>query len=204
MFKGGIMELYSQENLERLMQECYDEIESKFKDTYYNDEFNFKKDSITIQAKPVGNSRVLGNCHFDSLEYCFDYWGRKQIKEVKKATITIFKHLNRTERGIKETIIHELIHTLKNCQNHKSEFKYKCYLIQTYLGYSCLNGQQEDTKSVEYLDNFVHFLTCEHCHKVLDKGVKFTNKYKHPETRICGICKGNVKYKSLEQVKEWL
>ncbi len=195
--------IYSQENLQRLMQDCITEIKEKLKNTQYADYFNFAED-ITIQAKET-KGRILGNCHYDSVEYEFDYWGRKRISKIKKATITIFKHEHRNEKGIKETIIHELIHTLKGCQNHKSEFKWHCEIIRSYLGYSCLSGQHDDIKTEEYiLDNFKHFLVCTHCNKIVGKSTRLTRPFQHPETRICCTCRNEVVYKNLQQIKEWL
>lgn len=196
-------DIYSQNNLERLMQDCLTEIKDGLKDTGYASYFDFAED-ITIQAKET-KGRILGNCHYDSFEYEFDYWGRKKISKVKKATITIFKHEHRNEKGIKETIIHELIHTLKGCQNHKSEFKWHCEIIRSHLGYSCLSGQHEDTQSNDYLENYKHFLVCTHCNKIVGKGIKFTQPYQHPETRICCTCrKSEIVYKNLQEIKEWL
>ena len=179
--------------------------------------------SSTFKYENKGLDRYLGDVHkdflefamsesqvgvtvkFDSFEYEFDYWGRKRISKVKKATITIFKHEHRNEKGIKETIIHELIHTLKGCQNHKSEFKWHCEIIRSHLGYSCLSGQHEDTQSNDYLENYKHFLVCTHCNKIVGKGIKFTQPYQHPETRICCTCrKSEIVYKNLQQIKEWL
>ena len=195
-------DLYTQENLERLLQECYDEIEKALKDTIYLSCFDFKKDNIRIQAKET-SGRILGNCHYDSVSYDYDYWGRKLVKSINRATITIFKHLNRDTKGIKETIIHELIHTLKGCQNHKAEFKRHCNIIKQYLGYSCYSGQHEDVKSIDYLNNYKHFLICKCCHKIVGKGTRFTIPYKKPETRICCTCRnGNLEYKNLTQIKE--
>ena len=194
--------LYSQENLEKLLQECYDEIE-KGLDKYYLEYFNFKKDGIRIQAKDT-TGKVLGNCHYDSMTFDYDYWGKKYIKSVDRATITIFRHLNRDTKGVKETIIHELIHTLKGCQNHRAEFKRHCAIIKQYLGYSCYSGQHEDVKSAEYLDNFKHFLICEHCHKVVSRGNRYTVVYRHPENCRCKSCKTTTKYMTLREVKEWL
>lgn len=198
------MELYSQENLEKLLQECYDEIEKGLKGTIYESYFNFKKDGISI-IRGHTNGHTLGQVHYDSMTFEFDYWGRKKIKSIDKATITIFDHLGRNEKGVKETIIHELIHTLQGCQNHKSEFKWHCDIIKRYLGYSCFTGQHDDTHTDEYkLSNYKHFLICEKCHKVVGAGNKLTYKYSHPETRICCACKTTTKYMNLQQVKEWL
>ena len=195
-------DIYSQNNLQKLLDECYDEIENTFKDTVYANYFDFKKDNIKIKAEHT-SGRILGNCHYDDWEYVANEWGYKRTRVIKSATITICRHKNRTENGIKETIIHELIHTLKNCQNHKSEFKWYCEIIQKYLGYSCLSGQHEDTKSNEYLENYKHFLVCTYCNKIVRKGTRFTKPYQRPDIRRCCTCgKCEIEYKNLEQIKE--
>jgi hypothetical protein len=182
--------MYTQQNLEKLLNECYNEIEQKFKDTYYANYFNFKKDRITIKSGHT-TGRVLGRCNYYGVSYTYDYWGRRRtIKDISSFVITIYDHENRDIKGIKETIIHELIHTLKGCQNHKSEFKYYCSVIKNHLGYSCLSGQQDDIKQAEYRLNFKHFLVCSKCNKATRVGVVKEGKEK---IRVCKKCGAKIK-----------
>ena len=188
--------------LQKLLKECLQEIDEKLGDTAYKSEFEFCKD-LTIQWGHT-TGRKLGLVHYDKINYSYDYWGRRKIDKIEKATITIYDHKHRDTKGIKETIIHELIHTLKNCQDHKSEFKWHCSIIQNWLGYSCFSGQHEDVKSVEYLDNFKHFTVCEHCHKITSKSNRKTKPFQYPQFYHCKKCKSNIKYMTLEEVKGWL
>ena len=186
-----------------LLKECLKEIDEKFKNTSYAEYFNFCKNLIIQWGHTTGHT--LGKVNYDSIVYDYDYWGRKRISRIEKATITIYDHANRDTKGIKETIIHELIHTLKGCQDHKSEFKWYCSIIQSWLGYSCYSGQHADVKSIDYiLGNFKHFLVCEKCHKILSKGNRKTNKYMYPQFYHCKTCKTDTTYKTLEQIKSWL
>ena len=186
-----------------LLKECLQEIDEKLGDTVYKSEFEFCKD-LTIQWGHT-TGRTLGQVHYDKINYSYDYWGRRKIDKIEKATITIYDHKNRDTKGIKETIIHELIHTLKDCQNHKSEFKWHCSIIQGYMGYSCFSGQHEDVQSIEYiLSNFKHFTVCEHCHKITSKGNRKTRAFQYPEFYYCSKCKSKIKYMTLEEVKGWL
>lgn len=188
--------------LMELLKECLKEIDEKFKGTSYAGYFNFCK-NLTIQWGHT-TGKILGRCHYDTLSYDFDYWGRKRIKSIDKATITIYDHKGRDIKGIKETIIHELIHTLRDCEYHRSEFKWYCDIIKRYLGYSCFSGQHEDLKSLEYLENFKHFLVCQHCHKILSKSNRMTKRFKSTQFFRCTACKNNIEYMNLKQVKGWL
>lgn len=197
--------MYKQENLEKLLNECYAEIEEKLKGTYYENYFNFKKDSITIQ-KGHTNGNLLGKCNYYGISYSRDYWGRREIEDIKSFVITIYDHMGRDIKGVKETIIHELIHTLKGCQNHKSNFKYYCSIIQNYLGYSCLSGKHEDIKNVDYqVDNYRHFLICPKCKKVLCHSNRMTIKYQMPQRyshNACGTACEYVNRDTLIKMKE--
>lgn len=186
--------MYEQKNLEKLLNECYAEIEEKLANTYYKDYFNFKKDKITIQkGHTTGN--VLGRCNYYGITYDRDYWGRCSIKDIDRFVITIYDHKDRDTIGIKETIIHELIHTLKGCQNHKSEFKYMCSIIKQYLGYSCLSGKHEDTQNLDYkIGNYQHFLICPKCKKIVSQSNRKTKKFQYPQFYYHSECRTTLQY----------
>ena len=197
--------MYTKQNLENLLQECYNEIEEKIGGTYYADYFKFKKDCITIDWGHTTGTR-LGACKYHNITYTFDYWGRRtSIKDIGSFSIIIYDHKNRDIKGIKETIIHELIHTLKNCQNHKSEFKWHCEIIQRYLGYSCWSGSHDDVKQVDYkLNNYKHFLICSKCNKILRQSNRMTIKYRKPQNYSCRACGTTCEYADSIKVKQIL
>jgi hypothetical protein len=99
---------------------------------------------------------------------------------------------------IKNTIIHELIHCLPDCNNHGKVFKYYANLINSNLGYniSRLGNREEDYKksNVEFKENdkksYKYKIICTNCNYIyyrnrLEKN--FTRKYR------CGLCRGKLK-----------
>ena len=183
--------------LEQLLKECLQEIEEKC-----NFGFNICK-NLTIKWGHT-EGRLLGQVHYDERKYGFNYWGIRELESIDKATITIFDHKGRNTKGIKETIIHELIHTIVGCQDHRSNFKWYCERIYDCLGYSCWSGQHDDVQSQDYLANFKHFLICENCHQIVKKGNKLTRPFKEYNHYHCAKCKTHINYMTLEEVKGWL
>lgn len=97
---------------------------------------------------------------------------------------------------IKNTIIHEIIHCLPDCNNHGKEFKKYCRLINEKLGYniSRLGNKKEDYEksNLEFNENFKfkYIITCESCGLIYYRqrmGNNFTKKYR------CGKCKGKLR-----------
>ena len=98
---------------------------------------------------------------------------------------------------IKNTIIHELIHCLPDCNNHGKEFKKYCTLINEKLGYniSRVGRPEEDYKksNLEFkyeLPKYKYIIKCESCHQIYyrQRMVKnFTKKYR------CGKCRGKLR-----------
>ena len=94
---------------------------------------------------------------------------------------------------IKNTIIHELIHCLPECDNHGKEFKKYADLVNTNLGYniSRLGNKAKDYEksNKQFVEQNVYNykIECKRCgqtfyRKRLNKG--FEKKY------LCGKCKG--------------
>ena len=100
------------------------------------------------------------------------------------------------ESIIKNTIIHEIIHCLPYCNNHKDEFKKYANCINEKLGYDISrvgNKEQDYEKSnIEYEENvnFKYKIICEKCKQTFYRQrlmKNLTRKYR------CGICGGKLK-----------
>ena len=96
---------------------------------------------------------------------------------------------------IKNTIIHELIHCLPDCNNHGVEFKKMAKLINEKLGYNItrLGNKKEDyikSNALEKFDDEIknnYKIICEKCNQTYYRqrlARNFTKKY------LCGICRG--------------
>ena len=197
------MSLYSQENLEKLLHECYSELEKELTNSYYG--FVLEKEKITIKSGKTTGKR-LGQIKYNNIKYSYktDWWGsvyRRSIESIGSFEITIFEKENRDEKGVKETIMHELIHTQKDCQNHKAEFQRWCNIIYNHLGYSCWSGQHEDVKNNNFvLNNYKYFNYCPHCNKITAYGNRMTKRFKEHSGYICLHCKTSIKPITKEEI----
>ena len=101
---------------------------------------------------------------------------------------------------IKNTIIHEIIHCLPNCNNHGEVFKKYANYINNKLGYniSRLGNKKEDyiKSKIEYNENeeYNYHIMCTNCgqeffRKRLNKN--FIRKYR------CGKCGGKFKIENI-------
>lgn len=110
------------------------------------------------------------------------------------------------EQGLKNTIIHELLHSCKNCMNHGKEWQYLANKVNRTYGYNIKRvssandkGLTEESQKeqinaeIEKLQNRKHYeIICQNC------GYKYI-RYKeskivqHPEYYRCGVCHGKLK-----------
>lgn len=120
-------------------------------------------------------------------------WGRCQISTTGKFIISIFDRLlaeDASMNGLKNTIIHELLHTCVGCMNHKTKWKFYADKVNKAYGYDIKRTSTADEKGVKEVirkRKVNHKYICEKCGQVVtrerDRG--FENKYH------CGICGGN-------------
>lgn len=190
--------LYTQKNLEKLLKECYAECKTIG--------LTFREQDIKIKKGHTTGTN-LGLCHYNTnRQKGYNQYGYfNYYDSIESFDITIYDHEKRDLKGIKETILHELIHTKRDCQNHRSTFKNYCYMIQYNLGYSCLSGQHNDCQTDEYkIENYKHYLICPHCNKITSYSNRYTRPYQHPELYHHRACKTTLIYANCLNVKEKL
>lgn len=94
-----------------------------------------------------------------------------------------------TDHDIKEVLLHELIHTVKDCFNHKWQFKNKAYSMQRHLGYDALNKKYDETilnrKSKQERAKYI--VKCNGCGQIIYRQKK-SMLVEHPENYTCGKC----------------
>lgn len=104
--------------------------------------------------------------------------------------------LDLDDKIIKNTIIHELIHSLPYCNNHGVKFKEYAKYINEKLGYNItrLGNKELDYRSsnLEYIQSqeYKYKIICVKCGQIFYRkrlNKNFVNKYR------CGICKGKLK-----------
>ncbi len=184
-----------QEKLEKLYQECLQELE-KVEIKIQNNEA-VGQVQIAISKR---NNKRYGVCKQQepdqSTKYIQKIGRRKIIKYQKynKHLIEISPWVMQLDDSIiKNTIMHELIHCLPNCSDHGKIFKQYAKYINTSLGYDIArvgNKEQDYKKSnVEYDEKrqYKYKIECKNCKQTFYRqrfNKNFTRKYR------CGKCGG--------------
>lgn len=117
-------------------------------------------------------------------------WGCcKHKKDGNHITIASRLVENYSDKEIKTTILHEFIHTEKDCHNHQRWWKFYARKFDQ-LGYNiqrCSN-REEIGEPVEYK----YQVKCSKCNTVI-KRTKLCKVVQHPEWYRCGVCGGELK-----------
>ena len=104
-------------------------------------------------------------------------------------TINENLYVNGDVKALKETVLHELLHTAEYCFNHGDTFQvYAQWLNQKY-GYNIGRTNSENDKGIFLEENPRFIFRCCGCNRVFSKAKKskFTANYQHYH---CGICGG--------------
>lgn len=120
-------------------------------------------------------------------------WGRCQTSASGKFIISISDRLlmeDASMNGLKNTIIHELLHTCAGCMNHKAKWKFYADKVNRAYGYDIKRTSTADEKGVKEVvrkRKINHKYVCEKCGQVVtrerDRGFEKTHR--------CGKCYGN-------------
>lgn len=98
-------------------------------------------------------------------------------------------------KSLKETILHEMLHTCENCFDHKETWKAYAYIVNKAYGYNikrCTSASEKGIKEKTEIKHIKHKFICEKCGQVInrERESNFTRNY----TRYaCGICRGKFK-----------
>ena len=100
------------------------------------------------------------------------------------------------EKYLKETIIHELIHTCDGCTDHGSGFKRIARIINKELGYNIKRCASPDEAKI-YHEMYKpkerkYSIECPKCGSRWNYKIK-CNTYKHPERYRCSRCKATLR-----------
>lgn len=135
-----------EEKLKSLYEECLNELKNINLDLLDDKKYG------TIDIKIAKRyAKRYGCCKQENPDKKQSYWkrGRLQYRKFNSHHIEISKWLlELNDEIIKNTIIHELIHCIPDCNNHGSEFKKYAKLVKDNLGYNItrLGNKQEDYK----------------------------------------------------------
>ena len=100
-----------------------------------------------------------------------------------------------SEDGLKNTIMHELLHSCEGCMNHGQKWKEVVGIVNRKLGYgikttssSAEKGVLEETRNIKVKYRIV----CKKCGNELTRS-KMTKVVKYPSMYQCGKCHGDLK-----------
>lgn len=124
-------------------------------------------------------------------------WGLCKHNPDGTHTISISSRLladNVADDGAKNTIIHELLHTVKGTKGHGAEWKRLAEIVNSAYGYNIKRCSTSAEKGVEPIEEtrpqaIKHRFVCKECGKVYNRmrESKFTKNW---ERYRCGVCGG--------------
>lgn len=190
-----------EEKLNRLYQESLSELRSIGIEMM--DESNIGKIDISFSKR---KTKRYGCCKQENPDKTSAYKIKRRIyfKKFNTHHIEISKWLmDLNDEIIKNTIIHELIHCLPECNNHGKYFKKYAKLINDKLGYNItrVGNKKEDFIKSGVQEKFddepksKYKIICEKCNQTYFRqrlAKNFTRKY------LCGICKGKFRVEVIE------
>lgn len=139
-------------------------------------------DNTLNEVKLINNNTSLGMCRkysFGDSTYYNIYLNKKMLKC--------------DDKQIKNTLLHELIHTIDGCFNHGDNFKKQAEIVNKLYGYNI----QRSSSCQEFKNqlNFKYEVCCTNC-GAKNKYFKKTNIVKYPNLYRCA-CGGELKVKQL-------
>lgn len=190
-----------EEKLNRLYQESLSELRSIGIEMM--DESNIGKIDISFSKR---KTKRYGCCKQENPDKTSAYKIKRRVyfKKFNTHHIEISKWLmDLNDEIIKNTIIHELIHCLPECNNHGKYFKKYAKLINDKLGYNItrVGNKKEDFIKSGFQEKFddepksKYKIVCEKCNQTYYRqrlAKNFTRKY------LCGICKGKFRVEVIE------
>ena len=140
-------------------------------------------DNISNEVKLINNNTSLGVCRKYSIcdtRYYNIYLNKKMLKC--------------NDEQIKNTLLHELIHTIDGCFNHGSNFKKQAEIVNKLYGYNVQRGNSYQEFKNQL--NFKYEVCCTNC-GAKNRYFKKTNVVKHPSLYHCS-CGGKLEVKQLD------
>ena len=100
---------------------------------------------------------------------------------------------NVTDDGAINTIIHELLHSVKGCMNHGENWKREASRVNRAYGINikrCSSAEEKGVESIESIPKAIKYqFECKECGKVYSR-VKASNFTKNWQNYRCGCCGG--------------
>lgn len=96
-------------------------------------------------------------------------------------------------KGLKATIVHELLHTCPGCMNHGAQWKAYAKAVNQKYDYSvqrCNSAEEKGVSPEAIVKSAKYAFKCKKCGSIItrERRSKFTM---HPERFRCSLCKGS-------------
>lgn len=172
-----------------------DEVQDIFEDMLWQfEDFEYDLDYTRTDINPkLGwlskhNRKTLGRCHWDGYEY--DIMLNPNMLNFEQDGI----------RTIKNTLAHELCHTLPGCMNHGREFHAKAKLINQLMGYIIDTKADVDSSAYfrKYLPDANYKTVCDNCGQEVLKA-HLCDEIKNPGRYRCGKCGAKISSYKLDK-----
>lgn len=190
-----------EEKLKRLYKDCINELKTINIDITDNNLIG--EIDIKIAKR---NSKRYGCCKQEEPDKRFYHTEKRNNKKVKvydkfnKHHIEICKWvMELNDDIIKNTIIHEIIHCLPECNNHGNKFKQYANVINRKLNYNItrLGNKEEDYKksNIEFkeeIKSYNYKIICKQCGQIF-----YRQRLKRNFIKVyrCGKCKREIRNK---------
>ena len=103
--------------------------------------------------------------------------------------------VSQSDEGTLNTVIHELLHTVKGCHGHGEQWQRYANRINNRYGIDIKRTSTSEEKGVERVitkPEYKYILQCSHCNQTIRRQ-KRSRIVDHPEYFKCGLCGGNFK-----------
>ena len=113
-------------------------------------------------------------------------------------------HPEASEKGLKETIIHEILHTCPDCMCHTGEWKRLADLVNDCYGYNVKRCNSSEDKGMDDFykqhqelakrrrPTWKYTIKCKNCGKIVGRKQKACNLTKYPCLYRCASCSGSL------------
>lgn len=137
-------------------------------------------DQINPKISYTNSLTVLGKCK----------------KQDGRYTIYLSRHALKDQEQIRNTLAHELIHTLYGCMNHGKKFHYYAAIIQKKLGIhidSRASKSEAENSGIKeaYRENARYKIVCNDCGAIIYRQ-KRSSLIVNPSRYRCGKCGGKL------------
>ena len=189
----GVYVILFEDYTEEEIYDIFDDMLYQFDD--FEDDIPFDRYEVSsiLGWLAKHNRKTLGRCTYDG--------GRYRIS----LNPNMLKFGEDGHQIIKNTIAHELCHTLPGCMNHGPEFHKYAKLIGDLMGYKIDTKADVDASGYfrQYLPQANYMLKCNSCGNEIPKS-GICDAVTNPSRYTCGRCKGTLdSYKLNKQTGEY-